>query len=97
MGERQFAPRRGLPVYVAVQFDCPIASLNAASVKDRYVALRSHSARSRQPSAFRPNEASTATVCYVRFTALAVGGERRREGLEAGATRGVALSQDHGV
>jgi hypothetical protein len=41
-------------------------------------------------------------TCNVRFpptdsTALAVGGERRREGLEAGATRGVALSQDHGV
>ncbi len=34
------------------QFDCRITPLNAASVKDRYVALRSHSARSCQPSAF---------------------------------------------
>jgi hypothetical protein len=68
MGERQFAPGRGLPVYVAVQFDCRIASLNAASVKDRYVALRSHSARSRQPSAIRPIEASKDAVCYVHFT-----------------------------
>ncbi len=77
VGERQYAPRRGLPIHVAVQFVCPIASLSAACAgSDAIVPLsrRPQSAayrssigpilKARSGSTYRsPNRPATTAIC----------------------------------